>query len=127
MGSFLERPQSWVRKYENDGSATLAQGHLVLDPVVYKHGRIIDTNGIVAGGIGLYESYPGMVIQADSDEISGFSNAQVKDPVYQEPGHGPVLAAPTATSWIVGEIWEDQGSNTFIKYQSTIPVLYEGT
>ena len=127
MGSFIERPQSWVRKYENDSGATLAQGHMVLDPVVYKHGRVSDTNGIVNGAIGLIDTYPGMVVQVESNQLTGFSNAAVKDPVYQEPGSGNLLASPTATSWLVGEIWEAQGSNTFIKYQTTIPVLYEGT
>ena len=127
MGSFVERPQSWVRKYENDSGATLLQGHMVLDPVVYKHGRVIDTNGIVDGAVGLIETYPGMVVQVDSNQLTGFSNAAIKDPVYQEPGSGNLLAEPTAISWIVGELWEAQGNNTFIKYQTTIPVLYEGT
>lgn len=127
MAGFIERPQSWVRQYENDSGATLVQGHPVLDPVTYKHGLVIDTDGIANGAIGLIETYPGMVVQMEAANLTGFANASRKDPVYQEPGSGNLLALPTETSWLVGEIWEAQGSNTFIKYQTTIPVLYEGT
>lgn len=122
--SFIERPQSWHRRYYNDGDATLAQGHLVLDPVVYKHGRIVDTNGILAGGTGNYDSFPGMVLQVKEDQHD-FTGAVVKDPVYQEPGHGNLLQNPTDDSWIVGEIYENQGNNSHIVYQTTIPVAAE--
>ena len=125
--SFIERPQSWHRRYYNDSGATLAQGHLVLDPVVFKHGRVIDTNGIANGANGVIDTFPGMVLQVTEDQLTGFVNAQVKDPVYQEPGSGNLLAAPTDDSWIVGEIYEAQGNNDFIVYQTTIPVQAEGT
>ena len=122
--SFTERPVSWHRLYENDGETTLLQYHLVLDPVVFKHGAIVDTNGIAAGEIGHYDSHPGRVMQVTEDQHD-FVGAVKKDPVYQEPGAGLLLQTPTDDSWIVGEIYENQGSNSFIVYQTTIPVAAE--
>lgn len=119
--SFEERPQSWHRLYENDGATTLKQGHLVLSKVVFKHGAVVNTNGIAAGAFGYYDSHPGRVYQVKAAQHN-FVGAVKCDPVYQEPGHGPLLQTATDDSWIVGEIYENQGSNTYIVYQTTIPV-----
>jgi len=119
--SFTERSKSWHRRYTNDTDTILNQGHLVLDPVVFKHGAVVDTNGIAAGATGWFDSDPGVVRQVKAAQHN-FTGALVKDPVYQEPGSGLLLQNPTDDSWIVGEIYENQGNNTYIVYHSTIPV-----
>lgn len=125
MGSIIERSQSWHRRTTNNTDANLAQGHLVLDEITLKHGRVVDTNGIDPGETGWIDTDPGQVIQ--TKQYEGFVAANIKDPVYQEPGAGNVLAAPTDDSYIVGEIYENQNQNDFIVYQTTIPIPAEGT
>jgi hypothetical protein len=118
--TFEERPQSWYRRHINQSDAKLEQWHIVLDQIVKKLGTITDMNGIEPGATGLIDTAPGRVLQ--TTQYENFIAAQIHDPVYMAPGSGLLHPTPADEDWLVGDIYEAQGQNTFIVFQTTIPI-----
>jgi hypothetical protein len=121
--TFEERSQSWHRLHKNNSAVNLEQYHVVLDEIVLKLGTVVDMNGIDAGEIGHIDTDPGRVLQ--TTQYVDFVNAARHDPVYMAPGSGNLHPIPVDGDWLVGDIYEAQGQNEFIVFQTTIPVKYE--
>jgi len=127
MGSFMERSgNSASYFYENDGTATLAQGHLVLEPNVLVFGGVVDSAGILADAIGEIECYQGNVYQCNADQLDDDIVTLARlAPIYMAPGHGNLHATPAAGDWCIGCLYEAQGTNTYIKVQTRLPFAVE--
>lgn len=136
----MNRPErdgnnSDVFSYYNDTGAALDQYDLVLDvaddanddavtfPVF---GYVTDDSGIANGAWGNIKSIVGAVWQ--TTQIDNTVTALERgNALYMTPGAGNLHSAALDGDWCVGKLTEDQGANTFVKFQACQPFPVDAT
>lgn len=124
-----------VFSYYNDTGAALEQYDFVLDvaddanddavtfPVF---GYVPDDQGIANGAYGNIKSIVGGLWQ--TTQIDGTVTALERgNALYMSPGAGDLHAAALAGDYCVGKLTEDQGANTYVKFQACQPFPVEAT